>query len=95
MNSPVRLLFGSVIGAGVGVALSKIVERRQEPGLSASLTMNGGGEDVHEGEDFKDRLARAGAAGADARARKEAELRELFRAKVHRSDALIETTSDV
>lgn len=97
MNNPVKLLFGSLVGAGIGVALSKVVERQQEPGLSTSMMMTGGdaGRRVSAGDEslessgqFKDRLARARAAGIEAKLRKEAELRELFRAKVHRPDAL-------
>jgi hypothetical protein len=100
MNNPVKLLFGSLIGAGIGVAVSKVVESRQAPGMAAAgrtepgaaaHSFAAGAQDASTGETFKDRLARARAAGDEARARKEAELRGLFREKVRRTDALTDT----
>lgn len=90
MNNPLKLVLGSLIGAGIGVALSKVAETRQEPGLSAaqSFTFADSESAPSTSEAFGDRLARAKAAGADARVQKEAELRDQFREKVRRSNAL-------
>jgi hypothetical protein len=89
MASPVKLIVGSLIGAGLGVAISKFVEQRQEPGLSATASFaDDATDDGSTAGSMQDRLTRAKVAGVSARAAKEAELRAFFREKVQRSDAL-------
>jgi hypothetical protein len=94
MNNPMKLIFGSLIGAGIGVVLSKAIESQQEPGLTAASALIGDQpSETEPGEDFKERLARARSAGAVAREEKEAELRSLFRQKVQRTNALADVES--
>ncbi len=79
MNNGAKVLVGSLLGSGVGYAISKVMEREvvEPAGFSAEPK-----------ESFKERWERAKLAGEEARLAKEAELRAYFREKVNDPDAL-------
>ena len=82
MNNGTKLIVGSLLGAGVGYVVSKVMEREVvEP---VSLT----GTPPKPKESFKERWERAKLAGEEARLAKEAELRAQFREKVNDPNAL-------
>lgn len=82
MNNPTKVLVGSLLGAGVGYVISKVMEREVvEPAGFADTRQQ-------PNESFKERWERAKLAGEEARLAKEAELRSYFRQKVNDPQAL-------
>lgn len=81
MNNGAKVVVGSLVGAGVGYVISKVMEREveQPAGLHESSEPK---------ESFKERWERAKLAGEDARVAREAELRSYFREKVNDPTAL-------
>lgn len=75
MNNPIKIMVGMAVGAGVGMAISRVLERG-----SADAPVGIAGQPK---ETFRERWERARIAGDAARAEKEAELRSHFRRKVH------------
>ena len=82
MNNPAKVLVGSLLGAGVGYAISKVMEREVVEPVGFADTQQ------PPKETFKERWERAKLAGEDARIAKEAELRSYFREKVNDPTAL-------
>ena len=81
MNNPTKVFVGSLLGAGVGYVISKVMEREVvEPA--------GFADTQQPKESFKERWERAKLAGEGARLAKEAELRAYFREKVNDPTAL-------
>jgi hypothetical protein len=80
MNNGAKVVVGSLLGAGVGFAISKLAERDSAPVAGVAET--------EPRESLKNRWQRAKLAGEEARAAKEAELRAYFRAKVNDPTAL-------
>jgi hypothetical protein len=82
MNNPAKVLVGSLLGAGVGYVISKVMEREVvEPAGFADTQ-------PQPKESFKERWERAKLAGEQARLAKEAELRSYFREKVNDPTAM-------
>lgn len=86
MNNPGKVLLGSLVGAGIGVAVAKLMERGQADGLHAAAAFSAG--DDPSAESFRARLERAKLAGEQARAATESGLRAAFRDKVRDTGAL-------
>ena len=86
MNNPGKVIFGSLIGSGIGVAISKYLESQT---ISTDPT-NMDTERPGFVETMKARWAQAKADGDVAREAKEAELRAYFRDKVDDPNALRE-----
>lgn len=94
MNNVIKFLAGTALGAGVGVAVSRLLEARA--GIELEVTGPDGVVRVvdHEapkpgiGDRIKARLDAARLAGEDAKAAKEAELRGYFREKVNDPTAM-------
>lgn len=86
MDNGTKVVVGSLLGAGVGYVISKVMEREiVEPvGLLDAPR--------EPKETFKERWERAKLAGEEARVAKEAELRSYFRQKVNDQDALRDVT---
>lgn len=82
MNNPAKVLVGSLLGAGVGYVISKVMEREVIEPVSFGDTQQ------QPKETFKERWQRARLAGENARLAKEAELRSYFREKVNDPYAL-------
>lgn len=82
MNNGTKVIVGSLLGAGVGYVISKIMEREVVEPTSFAATSQ------ESTETFKERWERAKRAGEEARLAKEAELRAYFRQKVDDPDAL-------
>ncbi len=82
MNNGTKTVVGSMLGAGVGFAISKIMEREvvESVGFVDST--------AEPKESLKERWERAKIAGEEARQAKEAELRSYFREKVNDPTAL-------
>lgn len=86
MNNGTKTVVGSMLGAGVGFAISKIMEREVvEPVGFVDST-------AEPKESLKERWKRAKIAGEEARQAKEAELRSYFREKVNDPTALRQDT---
>ncbi len=94
MNNAIKILAGTALGAGVGVAVSKLLASRDD-----ELVLEVAGPDgvafvaASEpapgiGERVKARLDAARQAGEAAKAAKEAELRGYFREKVNDPTAM-------
>lgn len=88
MNNAIKILVGTALGTGVGVAVSKLLASRDE-GLELEVTGPDGVAYVASaepqpgiGERLKGRVQAAKQAGEEAKAAKEAELRGYFRQKV-------------
>ena len=81
MNNPTKVLVGSMLGAGVGYVISKVMEREVVEPVGFAETQQ-------PKETFKERWERAKLAGEEARLAKEAELRSYFREKVNDPQAL-------
>jgi hypothetical protein len=82
LNNGTKVIVGSLLGAGVGYVISKVMEREVvEPAGFAATPQE-------PKETLKQRWERAKLAGEDARLAKEAELRASFREKVNDRDAL-------
>ena len=75
MNNGTKVVVGSMLGAGIGYVISKVMEREVVEPV--------GFADTEPKETFKERWERAKLAGEQARLTKEAELRAYFREKVH------------
>lgn len=82
MNNGTKLIVGSLLGAGVGYIVSKVMEREVVEPVSFTDTP------PEPKETFKERWQRAKLAGEEARLAKEAELRAYFRTKVNDPNAL-------
>lgn len=94
MNNAFKILVGTALGAGVGVAVSKLLASREEhlelevagpDGVAFVATPE---EQPGVGDRLKARIEAAKQAGEDAKAAKEAELRGYFRQKVDDPTAL-------
>ncbi len=94
MNNAIKFLVGTALGAGVGVAASKLLESRA--GVELEVTGPDGVARVVGtaepkpgiSERIKARLEAARLAGEDAKLAKEAELRGYFREKVNDPTAM-------
>lgn len=86
MHNPGKVLLGSLIGAGIGVAVAKLMERGQSDGLHAAAAFSAGNDPSEE--TLRARLERAKVAGVRARAATEADLRAAFRGRVNNPAAL-------
>jgi hypothetical protein len=90
MNNPVKVLVGSVVGAGIGLGISKVLEMRaagETAPTSDPLTV------TYEPktsiiDSLKERWERAKLNGDLAKESKEAELRAYFRTKVNDPQAM-------
>jgi len=82
LNNPTKVLVGSLLGAGVGYVISKVMEREVVEPVGFADTQQ------QPKESFKERWVRAKLAGEEARLAKEAELRSYFREKVNNPTAL-------
>jgi hypothetical protein len=82
MNNGTKVVVGSLLGAGIGYVISKVMEREVAEPL--------GFAEAEPKESFKERWERAKIAGEEARMAKEAELRAYFREKVNDPAALRE-----
>lgn len=82
MNNPVKVVVGSLLGAGVGAGIAKVA------GMSATTDGEATGEPAPPRETLRERLERARAAGEAARLEKEEELRAYFRTKVKDPQAM-------
>ena len=78
MNNPVKVMLGSVVGAGIGVAITRALERDNSAAVDAGAPQ----------ESLRERWERAKLAGEAARAEKEAELKAYFSRKVDDPAAL-------
>ncbi len=76
MNNPTKVFVGSLLGAGVGYVISKVMEREVVEPVGFADTQQ-------PKETLKERWERAKLAGEEARIAKEAELRSYFRQKVN------------
>lgn len=81
MNNEAKVVVGSLMGAGVGYVISKVMEREVEQPVGLY-------DASQPKESFKERWERAKLAGEDARVAREAELRAYFREKVNDPSAL-------
>jgi hypothetical protein len=81
-----KVVVGSLIGAGVGYVISKVMEREVVEPVGFAATSQ---EPKEPKESFKERWQRAKIAGEEARLAKEAELRAYFRQKVNDPQALM------
>lgn len=86
MNNLSKVIFGTLLGAGVAAGISKLAEQSIEPpydplDLAASPPR----------ESLKERWARAQVEGEAARLAKEEELRAYFRVKVNDQQAMRDT----
>ena len=85
MNNPGKIIFGSIIGSSIGVAISKYLE-------SQTISADGSAATAEDGrgivETMKARWAQARIDGEVAREAKEAELRAYFRDKVDDPSAM-------
>jgi hypothetical protein len=83
MDNPVKVILGTIVGAGIGVAISRALERgsSQPDGVAAAMP-------VEPKETLRERWERAKLAGDAARAETEASLRSYFRQKVHDPSAM-------
>jgi hypothetical protein len=88
MENVVKIVVGSLVGAGIGFAISKGVEQQVAP--DAPRLVADGSEPDPPRESFRERLARASQAGRDARAARVAELRSAYRARVNDPTAMAE-----
>lgn len=93
MNNVIKILAGTALGAGVGAAVSKLLEARA--GVELEITGPDGVARVVDadakpgiGDRVKARLDAARLAGEEAKAAKEAELRGYFREKVNDPTAM-------
>jgi hypothetical protein len=84
MNNPVKLLVGAALGSAVGYGISKYLELQGPPPVDPETGV------VVPRETFRERWARAQAAGEAAKLAKEEELRAYFRLKVHDPEAMRE-----
>lgn len=80
MNNGTKVVVGSLLGAGIGYVISKVMERE--------VVEPAGFADTQPKESFKERWERAKIAGEEARLAKESELRAYFREKVNDPTAL-------
>jgi hypothetical protein len=80
MNNGTKVVVGSLLGAGIGYVISKVMEREVVEPV--------GFADTQPKESLKERWQRAKIAGEEARLAKEAELRAYFRQKVNDPAAL-------
>ncbi len=87
MNNPSKVIFGSLIGSGIGIAISKYLESQdsQPAGTTAEAE-----ERPSFVESMKARWAQAKVNGDVAREAKEAELRAYFRQKVDDPTAMLD-----
>lgn len=85
MNNPGKIIFGSLIGSGIGIAISKYLEYQESQTVSMTV-----GAEERPGfvESMKARWAQAKVNGDVARDAKEAELRAYFRLKVDDPSAM-------
>ncbi|MCO5175918.1 MAG: hypothetical protein M9890_02945 [Thermomicrobiales bacterium] len=89
MHNLFKVLIGTALGAGVGVAISRVLE--QQTGVELEINRADGvatvvGQSEPQpgfADRIKGRLEAARLAGEDAKAAKEAELRGYFREKVN------------
>ena len=94
MNTAFKILFGTALGAGVGVVASKLLEERASVELEvvgpdgAVRVVDSSGAKPGIGDRVRARLEEARLAGEDAKAAKEAELRGYFREKVNDPTAM-------
>ena len=77
MNNGTKVVVGSLLGAGIGYVISKVMEREVVEPVGFADTAQ------EPKETFKERWERAKLAGEGARLAKEAELRAYFREKVN------------
>jgi hypothetical protein len=82
VNNGTKVLVGSLLGAGVGYVISKVMEREVVEPVGFADT------EQQPKESLKERWKRAKLAGEEARLAKEAELRSYFRQKVNDPAAL-------
>ena len=82
MNNGTKVLVGSLLGAGVGYVISKVMEREVVEPVGFADTQQ------QPRESLKERWQRAKLAGEEARIAREAELRAYFRGKVNDPYAL-------
>jgi hypothetical protein len=80
MSNPVKIMFGTIVGAGIGMAVSRAMER--------SVPAAQGAAPSEPKETLAQRWERAKTAGEAAKEAKEAELRAYFRQKVDDPTAL-------
>lgn len=86
LRNLVKVVAGTGIGAGIGAAMVKLMERddQQPTDMSANIMVT----EKPGRESLRERLDRAKAAGDAAAAAKEAELRAYFRVKVNDPNAM-------
>jgi hypothetical protein len=80
MNNGTKVVVGSLLGAGIGYVISKVMEREVAEPVGFAET--------EPRESLKQRWERAKLAGEEARLAREAELRAYFRDKVNDPAAL-------
>lgn len=85
MNNPAKIMFGSIVGSGIGVAISRYLESQTVVADGAAVTEDDGRGFI---ETMKARWAQARIDGDVAREAKEAELRAYFRDKVDDPSAM-------
>ena len=85
MNNPAKIIFGSIVGSGIGVAISRYLESQTIAADGVAVTTEDGRGIV---ETMKARWAQARIDGEVARQAKEAELRAYFRDKVDDPSAM-------
>jgi hypothetical protein len=85
MNNPVKVVIGTLVGAGIGMAISRALERgsSQPEGVATAAALP-----AEPKETLRERWERARLAGDAARTEKEAALRSYFRQKVQDPAAL-------
>jgi hypothetical protein len=90
MNNPVKVVIGTLVGAGIGAAISRALERDRQPeGVATAAALP-----AEPKETLRERWERARHAGDAARAEKEAALRSYFRQKVQDPAALRGSNND-
>jgi hypothetical protein len=91
MNNPVKVIVGSLLGAGIGVGISRMMEMRDaQTVVPTSPPLHVVAEEPQPSiiESLKDRWEQAKQNGDLAKQAKEAELRSYFRAKVNDPQAM-------
>ena len=87
MSNPAKIIFGTLLGAGIGAAVARVVRMVDEQPEARGFADAGPAEPR---ETLKQRWQRAKQAGEEARAQKEEELRAYFRTKVGDPQAMRE-----